>query len=299
MKKFSKLSLVLGLLAGLMTIAGTALASGPVHWTYEGEEGPEHWGELSHDFAACSAGMEQSPVDVTADAPVNPAAIVFNYQPADLKIENNGHTIKVSYPEGSSIDIEGKTYNLLQYHFHALSENTINGQHSDAEMHLVHQADDGEYAVVAVMINKGAENAAYAPVWANLPAEEGEPQAVAGVTVNAADLLPADQSYYRFNGSFTTPPCTEGVKWFVLSNPVELSDAQLAAFEAIYDFNYRPVQPMNARTFLTADEAMVAAAVPATLPATGGTPFPLAGTLIIAGLLSAAAGAVLYRRNAA
>jgi carbonic anhydrase len=299
MKKLGKFSLVVGLLVGLMTVAGAALASGPVHWTYEGEEGPEYWGELSPDFAACSTGMEQSPVNITADAPLNPAAIVFNYQPADLVVENNGHTVKITYPAGSSIEVEGKTYNLLQYHFHALSENTINGQHSAGEMHLVHQADDGEYAVVGVMMNKGAENAAYAPVWANLPATEGEAETIAGVSVNAADLLPADQSYYRFSGSFTTPPCTEGVKWFVLSAPVELSEAQMADFEALYDSNYRPVQPMNARTFMTADEVSVASETPAALPDTGGTPFPLATMLILTGVASIAAGVAVYRRNSA
>lgn len=299
MRKFKKLSLVLGLLLGLMTFAGTALASGPVHWTYEGEEGPEHWGELSPDFATCSTGMEQSPVDITSDAPVNPAAIVFNYQPAELVIGNNGHSIQVTYPAGSSIEVEGKTYKLLQYHFHALSENTVNGQHSAGEMHLVHQADDGEYAVVGVLLDKGAENAAYAPVWANLPATTGEAQAIAGVSVNAADLLPADQAYYRFNGSFTTPPCTEGVKWFVMSNPVALSEAQMADFEAIYSNNYRPVQPMNARTFLTADEAIAMSVAPATLPTTGSAPLSPAIMLMLAGLMSFAAGAILYRRNTA
>lgn len=291
MKKLTTLILILGLV--LTLIAGAVLAD-EVHWGYEGEHGPEHWGDLSPEFAACSEGMEQSPVDIVATAPVNPAAIVFSYQPTALNIVNNGHTIKVDYDEGSSMEIEGKTYNLLQFHFHALSEHTIGGDYSDMEMHLVHQSGDGEYAVVGVMMERGAENAAYTPVWDNLPAEEGEVQTIEGVTVNAVDLLPADQSYYHYNGSFTTPPCTEGVKWFVLSTPVELSDAQISAFEAIYSANYRPVQPMNDRTFLSAE-----AAVPETMPATGGLAFPLQGALLGLGALTAGVGLYLRRRKAA
>ncbi len=294
MRKSTLLNVVLvfGLIIGVMTFVGTAAASGPVHWGYEGEEGPEHWGELSPDFAACSEGKEQSPVNIPATAPVNPADIVFNYQPTALNIVNNGHTIKVGYDEGSSIEIDGKTYNLLQFHFHALSENTIDDKYSDMEMHLVHQSADGEYAVVGVMMDRGTENSAYAPVWDNMPAEEGEPQTISGVSVNGADLLPQDQSYYRFNGSFTTPPCTEGVKWFVMSNPVELSDVQVTAFEQIYNGNYRPVQPLNDRPFLVTSQIE-----PETLPESGGAVFPIAGILMGLGMLTTATGLYLRRRK--
>jgi carbonic anhydrase len=291
MKKFSVFSFVL--ILTLTVGVGLVAASGPVHWSYEGEEGPAHWGELSEEFVACGEGMEQSPVDVPASAPVNAADIGFNYQPTDLIIENNGHTIKVNYNEGSSMEIDGKTYNLLQFHFHALSEHTIGGNYSDGEMHLVHQSSDGEYAVVGVMLERGAENAAYAPVWDNMPAEEGEPETISGVSVNATDLLPADQSYYRYNGSFTTPPCTEGVKWFVMSNPVELSDAQMAAFEVIYNRNYRPVQPLNARTFL---ESTFPETGPQALPESGGFAFPVVGILLGFGGLTTVVGLYLRRR---
>jgi len=216
------------------------------HWGYEGETGPEHWAEIGYPDCA---GSEQSPVDIS-DAPVHDADITFNYNPTALNIINNGHTIKVEYDEGSTITVEGKAYNLLQFHFHAPSEHTIDGEYYDMELHLVHQSDDGEYAVIGVMITAGKENEAYKPVWDNMPAEEGELQTISGVTVNAIDLLPEDRSYYRYDGSFTTPPCTEGVKWFVLSNPVELSEEQIDAFEAIYLGNNRPVQPMNEREFI-------------------------------------------------
>ncbi|RME46322.1 MAG: carbonic anhydrase family protein [Caldilineae bacterium] len=286
--------LLLSLLAGLLVFVGAVAASGPVHWGYEGENGPEHWGELSPDFATCSTGTEQSPVDIPASAPINAANIVFNYQPTALNIVNNGHTIQVNYDEGSSMQVEGKTYNLLQFHFHAPSEHTLDGQYSDMEMHLVHQSADGEYAVVGVMLKRGAENPAYAPVMNNLPPTEGEPETISGVSVNAADLLPADQSYYRYNGSFTTPPCTEGVKWFVLTAPVELSDAQVSAFEQIYSGNYRPVQPLNNRTFLQGELPS-----PELLPVSGGTTFPMVEVLAGLGILLAGAGLFIRRRSVA
>ncbi len=296
MRKYGLLNIVLvfGLIIGVMAFVGTAAASGPVHWGYEGEEGPEHWGELSPDFAACSEGKEQSPVDIPASAPVNSAAIVFNYQPTALNIVNNGHSIQVNYDEGSSIQIEGKTYNLLQFHFHALSEHTLNGQYTDMEMHLVHKSADDEYAVVGVMMKRGAENPAYASVWDYMPPTEGEPETISGVSVNAVDLLPAEQSYYRYNGSFTTPPCTEGVKWFVLATPVELSDAQVNAFEQIYMGNYRPVLPLNDRSFLQG-----ATAAPETLPVSGGIAFPVAWVLIGSGMLIVGVGLFLRRRSVA
>jgi len=294
MKKLTvwRLVLALGLTVGLVAFAGVAIADEEVHWTYEGEHGPEHWGELSPEFAACSEGREQSPIDIPAAASVNPADIVFNYQPTALNIVNNGHTIKVSYDEGSSIEVDGTTYNLLQFHFHALSEHTIKGEYSDVEMHLVHQSAAGGYAVVGVMLERGSENQAYALVWGHLPAEEGEPETIGGVTVKADDLLPAERTYHRYNGSFTTPPCTEGVKWFVMSTPVELSEAQVAAFEAIYDHNYRPVQPFNQRVFY-------AGGAPQALPVTGGVAFPLEGLLVSFGALITAAGLYLRRRKAA
>ena len=218
------------------------------HWSYEGEGGPEHWAELGYPDAA---GSEQSPIDIPAGTSVHDADIVFNYDSSVLNIINNGHTIKVDYDEGSTIEVENNTYKLLQFHYHYLSEHTIGGEHSEMEMHLVHQSDDGEYAVVGVMMDAGTEeNSAYAPIWEYLPAEEGEVETIDNVTVNAVDLLPEVRTYYRYDGSFTTPPCTESVNWFVMNTPVELSTAQIDAFKEIYSNNYRPVQPLNDRKFI-------------------------------------------------
>jgi carbonic anhydrase len=227
-----------------------ASASDPVHWGYDGEVAPEHWGDLSPDFAACAAGKEQSPVDIPATAPVNPPGLRFNYQPSALNITNNGHTIQVNCEGGSILEIAGAAYPLVQFHLHALSEHTLDGAHTAMELHLVHKNTSGRLAVVRVAIVDGAHNPAYEPILAHMPAEEGEPETIHGASLNAAALLPAEQSYCRYHGSLTTPPCTEGVTGFVMAAPVELSTAQLAAFQNLYDHNYRPVQPLNERTFL-------------------------------------------------
>lgn len=217
-----------------------------IHWGYEGEIGPEHWGELSDEYALCSSGLAQSPIDIAQTVPEDLLNIAFNYKPSNLNIVNNGHTIQANCAEGSGIEVDGVRYELLQFHFHAPSEHTINGQFSDMELHLVHKSADGNLAVVGVMLNKGAENAAFAPVFDNMPAvvdEENNPDAL----VNTEDLLPEDGLTYRYIGSLTTPPCSENVRWYVMKTPVEVSEAQVAAFEAIFHNNNRPVQPLNDR----------------------------------------------------
>lgn len=282
------------------------------HWGYEGMSGPDHWGELSPDWALCSEGTEQSPVDIPSSAPVNPGDITFGYDPSQLTIVNNGHTIQVNYDPGSTIEVGGKSYELKQFHFHALSEHTMDGAYTPLEMHLVHQAEDGQYAVVGVFINSGDANPAFEPIWAHLPAEAGDPQMIDGVMVNADDLLPGERTYYRYNGSFTTPPCTEGVQWLVLSNDITLSDGQIGDFTAIVDGNYRPVQPLNEREFFLTEPAMEEPAPeptatpmpePEMLPETGGdltgsdSSLPVLVLVLIGG--AAAIGLALYRRRAA
>jgi carbonic anhydrase len=303
-KKFTAwlLFLVLGLVVGTMVLAGPVAAQEPVHWTYEGEEGPEHWGELSPDFALCSIGVEQTPIDVPSTTVVNPADIEFNYQPTALNILNNGHTVQVNYDAGSSIQVNGKTYDLLQFHFHTPSEHAVDGNHTALEMHLVHRSADGQLAVVGVMLNGGGDNPAYAPVFDNMPAQEAEVATISGVTVNADTLLPQERTYYRYNGSLTTPPCTEGVQWLLMNTPVQLADAQVTTFQQIFANDARPLQPMNDRTFLetsamAAPAETTAAAPVETLPATGGVLFPLAGLVFGAGLLTTLTGLYMLRRK--
>jgi carbonic anhydrase len=298
MKKFTAWHpiLIFSLIIGLMTVVNPIAASGPVHWTYEGAEGPEFWGNLSPEFALCSTGVEQSPIDIAGTATANPADITFNYQPTALNIFNNGHTIQVNYDPGSAITVGGKTYTLKQFHFHLPSEHTRASQPSAMELHFVHQSDDNQLAVVGVMLDSGSENPAYAPLFNHLPAQESEPTAVSGVTVNGDDLLPQDRTYNRYNGSLTTPPCTEGVQWLVMTTPVQLSDAQIEAFRAIFPKNARPVQPFNDRQFLTTSAL---ASTPEALPATGGIPVPIEAVLFGLGLLTTATGLYLLRRREA
>ncbi len=295
MKQFVKRRLIglVALVVGLAVLTPVVLAEGPVHWTYEGPEGPEHWGELSPDYALCSTGAEQSPIDIPAGAPVNPAGLGYNYQPSAVNIFNNGHTVQVNYDPGSTLQLDNDTYELVQFHFHAASEHTGNGQHAPMEMHLVHRNTSGGLAVVGVWLESGDENAAFAPVFNNLPATEGDPVAVPGETVNADNLLPGQRTYHRYSGSLTTPPCTQGVKWVMLNNPVELSATQIAAFTGLFDNNYRPVQPLNERAFLTGSQQPA----PAALPATGGPALPIAGGLAGLGALGIVIGSYLYRRT--
>lgn len=286
MKKLAAILILLGLAMVFSPLAQRLLAEGPVHWSYKGSEGPEHWGDLSHDFSLCKTGVEQSPVDIPAHAPTNPGDITLNYKPSALNILNNGHTIQVNYDAGSTMTVGGKTYNLLQFHFHIPSEHELDGELKEMELHLVHQASDGQLAVVGVLLVPGAENAALAPVFANLPAQHQDAAPVAGASVDAAGFVPADLTFYRYDGSLTTPPCSEGVKWQVMKNTVAVSQAQIDAFKAIFENDARPVQSLNERTF-----QLVSA-----LPTTGGV-FELHLALLSAGVVLVVSGAILYRRS--
>ena len=218
-----------------------------VHWGYEGEVGPENWGSLNEEWELCDTGLEQSPIDVVPEELgfEELPEITFDYQDVDLNVVNNGHTIQVIFPEGSAIEVNDTIYNLLQFHLHSPSEHTAVGQAYPLELHLVHSDEDGNLAVIGVLIEEGDENPAFADLWANLPAESGEPTMIEGVTLNADDLLPDDRGYGTYMGSLTTPPCTEGVTWLVLGATISLSAEQIEAFQAIYNGNARPTQPIN------------------------------------------------------
>lgn len=247
--------LLLGAVAVILAASVSLWAVDPAeegkHWSYSGDTGPSHWSDLNHDYSACSLGKSQSPIDIVAPQYGKLPSIQFNYRPSELAVVNNGHTIQVNYAPGSSIVLDGKTYDLVQFHFHHLSETTIKGQHSPLEGHLVHKSKDGNLVVVAVLLSEGRANPALKTVWSNLPKEEGAENKPALVEVNAAQLLPDKHTYYTFPGSLTTPPCTEGVTWLVLAHKMTASKDQIAAFAALYPNNYRPTQPLDGRTILT------------------------------------------------
>ncbi|PHR92834.1 MAG: hypothetical protein COA69_05770 [Robiginitomaculum sp.] len=216
------------------------------HWEYTGSHGPAHWAELSDEFTMCATGRLQSPFNITVDIKAYLPALGLGYNAVPLKVLNNGHTIQVDQADAGQLSVDGKTYNLLQFHFHAHSEHTIDGKTFPLEMHLVHASAQGELAVVGVMIEEGAPNAELAKIWQHMPSGEGE-VAQEGLNVEVRKLLPASRKYARFMGSLTTPPCSEGVNWHMLSTPITASAEQIAAFKAIFPMNARPLQSKNNR----------------------------------------------------
>lgn len=254
-----KRSLSIALLATLV-LAGSAFAGdhhdkkdshhGKAHWGYEGNSGPDKWGSMDKKFGMCDSGMRQSPIDIGMAPHAEFKALAMNYKPAPLRVLNNGHAIQMNYDKSSTMTVDGKRYNLLQFHFHSPSENIKDGQSRAMEMHLVHQANDGSLAVVGVFLKAGNDNAALAKLWSHLPSHAGDENMVKGASFNVSDLLPSKKAYYHFNGSLTTPPCSEGVKWFVMDEEVEVSKKQVNQFLKVVGENARPVQPMNGRFLL-------------------------------------------------
>lgn len=172
---------------------------------------------------------------------------LFYYQPSEVNILNNGHTAQVNYDAGSYIELDSVRYDVAQFHYHAPSEHEVNGKLFAAELHIVHKSADGKLAVVGLLLQEGSSNSALDPFINNLPAEKSDAKD-AGVKINAMDFLPSIQTTYRYSGSLTTPPCTEGVSWLVMTTPVELSSDQLSKLESLFEANNRPVQPLNDRS---------------------------------------------------
>ncbi|HHH39322.1 MAG TPA: carbonic anhydrase family protein [Sedimenticola sp.] len=233
----------------LLAVSGAA-AAGDAHWGYTGHGAPERWAELSPAYALCGTGKNQSPIDLSGfiEAELEPVDIA--YQPGGTEVLNNGHTIQVNYAPGSSFTIDGHRFELKQFHFHAPSENRVNGVSFPMEGHLVHADDQGNLAVISVLFQEGAANPVVAAAWEQMPEQAGGKEALPQA-VDAAGLLPADRDYYRFNGSLTTPPCSEGVVWVVMKQPVTVSQEQIGKFtHAMHHPNNRPIQPVNARPVL-------------------------------------------------
>lgn len=236
-------------LAALMACAGTAMAGDGAKWTYAGEGGPEQWAKLSPDNFACN-GKNQSPVDIKGTLQAGLKPLKMEYQAGGNDVLNNGHTLQVAFAPGSKLTLDGESFELKQFHFHAPSENLIQGQSYPLEVHLVHADKDGNLAVVAVMFKEGAENKALKGLWPQLPQDAGMKNPLSA-PISAASLLPTKRGYYRFSGSLTTPPCSEGVRWLVMKAPVSVSKEQVAAFEKlIHHANNRPVQALNGRVII-------------------------------------------------
>jgi carbonic anhydrase len=246
-KEISMKPIILPLL--VLALCSNAFAEHAKHWTYDGAEGPENWARLAPEFATC-AGKNQSPINLSGFVNADLKPISFTYKAAGEEIINNGHTVQVNFGQGSNFELDGTQFNLKQFHFHAPSENHINGTAYPMEVHLVHADKNGNLAVIAVMLSEGKENPSLKNAWAKMPGKSGDKNALSAA-VRAEDLLPANRDYYRFTGSLTTPPCTEGVLWLVMKEPVSVSHEQIKAFtDVISHPNNRPLQLVNARAVL-------------------------------------------------
>jgi len=217
-----------------------------MHWAYDGEGRPENWAKLDPANAQCANGKRQSPIDIRDGIRVDQPPIEFGWRPSQFRIVDNGHTVQVA-ASGSSLSLLGKRYELLQFHFHRPAEERVEGRGFEMVAHFVHRSEDGKLAVVAVLMEQGAENPFVQTLWNHLPLEKGEEVAPPAVQIDPAGFLPADRGYYNYMGSLTTPPCTEGVLWLVMKRPVQVSAEQIAIFARLYRNNARPVQPTFGR----------------------------------------------------
>jgi carbonic anhydrase len=227
------------------------------HWTYTKNDssGPSHWGDLAKNFSTCEKGLTQSPIDIgrAVTSKIAPK-IIWHYGTAKVNVENNGHTIQSNLAEGKNhITIDGDIYNLAQFHFHAPSEHRISGIPSDLELHFVHKNSAGGLAVIGVMLNEqsGRENKSFKPVWDIMPRDLNT-KAAKPASILLTSLLPAGRQYFHYQGSLTTPPCSEGVRWFVLKEPVTMSSGQIEMYSSIFGGpTNRPVQPLQGREIIT------------------------------------------------
>ena len=212
-----------------------------VHWSYEGAGAPNAWAALLPEYKLCGTGKRQSPIDIRDGIKVDLAPIDFGYRPSQFRIIDNGHTVQVEVGE-NRITLLGKNYELIQFHFHRPSEERINGRGFDMVVHLVHRSEDNKLAVVAVMLEKGSEHALVQTLWNHLPLERNESASPPGVPIDLTQILPEKKDYFTYMGSLTTPPCSEGVLWLVMKNPVQISAEQISIFARLYRNNARPVQ---------------------------------------------------------
>jgi carbonic anhydrase len=222
---------------------------GELHWTYEGETGPQNWGKLKPEFNVCAIGKRQSPINIeesaTLQGPAEP--LQFNYTASSGTVVNNGHTIQVDLSGDNSLTVRGSTYRLLQFHFHTPSEEQVNYRNSAMVAHLVHKNNEGQLAVVAVLLDPGVANDLISKVWTYMPLDANDRVRMPPGLIDMNELLPKDQRYFQFIGSLTTPPCTEGVLWMVMKQPTQLGREQIRMFQQLFPNNARPVQPVNGR----------------------------------------------------
>jgi carbonic anhydrase len=242
------LTMFAGLALCPICVAPGFAAEGP-RWTYAGKTGAENWGKLDAASKVCSVGGQQSPLDIgaTIDAGLPKLDIAWG-KSADT-IVNNGHSIQANFAEGSTLKVGNDQFKLVQFHFHRPSEHLINGKNFPMEIHFVHANAAGDFGVIGVLMTTGKANAVFNKVVTTMPTKAG-PAVKADAAIDPNGLLPAKRSYYRYEGSLTTPPCSETVDWMLLTDPIEVADADVAAFAKLYPMNARPAQKPNRRFVL-------------------------------------------------
>lgn len=230
--------------------ASAGFAAEGAHWGYEGAEGPAHWGDLDAANKACGVGSQQSPVDIVHPIKARLPALKIDWRKGADSIVNNGHTIQINTAPGSTLKLGPDSFTLLQFHFHHPSEHTVAGKRYPMEAHFVHRNAAGGLAVIGALMTAGKSNAVFKKIVATMPAHQGAPvKAAAGIDPNK--LLPANRAYYRYEGSLTTPPCSEVVNWLLLRAPTEVAKADIDAFAKLYPMNARPVQKLDRRFVLS------------------------------------------------
>jgi carbonic anhydrase len=243
MRRIEIALLGLSLCGGLSAMAQQTGAN----WSYEGKDGPLNWGHLDPAYSACSKGKEQSPIDIRgAHLNKNLPPIEFHYLAGSMTLTNTGHTVQITPPPGSYIVVNNIRYELVQFHFHHPGEEAVKGKLPDMSLHLVHKSADGKIVVIAVRLNEGNPNAVLAALWEHLPKTVGATDTLPD-SMSPAGLLPTDRGYWTYEGSLTAPPCTEGVRWFIFEQEVEISRSQLRAFGALYKVNSRLIQDAHGR----------------------------------------------------
>ena len=258
-KHFKAITLFLALatvtiLLGVLTSVTAKEHKGSVHsWGYEGGTGPQHWGEIEADHEMhlmCREGIHQSPVDIQNVPGVRLEKLHSSYSKTPLQIINNKHTILLKYHPGSFIDWGKEKFEIIQFHFHHPSEHQVEGKSFPMEIHLVHKTQDHEYVIIAVFVKIGKHNPKIQKIWDRIPAEVDKEYIYENELLTAQDFLPSHKEYFHYNGSLTTPPCTENVTWLILEEPIEISETQVKYFQKFIDHNARPIQKLHHRVIV-------------------------------------------------
>lgn len=236
----------------LSTAIALGSASAQDNWSYSGGNGPQAWHQQP-GAALCRTGQRQSPIAIEGTDPVIMHRLNTNYDVAPIDMKNNQHSVSMAYTDGSHLRVGAKFFTLQRISFHTPAEHTVAGKVFPMSIQFHHRGPDGKWAVIETLVNEGREHRAAQEFLENLPIEPGQSMKRPKVLVNARDLMPAEKDYYRYMGSLSTPPCTEGVSWYVLKKPIQLSKEQIAMAKGVVGGDSaRPIQARNNRMILDA-----------------------------------------------